>query len=518
MDNRINRRFDIAHSAGGDVLYLGDLGLDENKLKELIPRIIKEFPELRELNLSNNGLIRLPEEIGMLLSIQELRVQRNQLRELPESLVELGHLHTLDLAENRLVDLPETLDRLPKIESINTVYNPLDQGTVEWLEATLVAKGVKVAHNREAYEELELPFQYEAAVRELFRNNSKKADEMIRFIGLLEDSAFPFGQKEINVVVDKIGNGKETGAKNIPVTTKSKQMVSGKDVLVGFLQNMPRGKGGVQHIYNTTCRYLFEELMVGKDLSVGEGGKKARPIGEIIEEIAICCGDGSLPVSDYLLQKAISIALQHPDILDPVQLDILLEREALQQAICHRMGKSIYDNQELLQAFVNSVYLEDAENNPLNKIRIHGERARLPSKNNYIGFGFGMVRPEQVGEFARICCKERNGELLQQENGRYVLDGTKMSVIKERYLRGLGEIFGKERNMVDFQEEIRKIREGLDHLEKVHLNRGKGKVSAGALGEMVVPLCSESQGGRSISSRSASRSLQSKGGSRMSRR
>src|SRR5260221_598010 len=82
-----------------------------------------EAGKLRYLNLSQLDLLRLPREIGQLVSLQRLDLSNNRLSELPAGIWHLTRLQTLDLYGNQLRQLPPEIGRLTQLQQLGLENN-----------------------------------------------------------------------------------------------------------------------------------------------------------------------------------------------------------------------------------------------------------------------------------------------------------------------------------------------------------------------------------------------------------
>lgn len=91
-------------------------------LRALSPNLYK-YTFLTRLNLTHNGLVRLPETIGQLKQLEHLDVSFNNLVSLPDEIGMLTNLKILYLCGNAdLMGLPWSLGYLYKLETL-AVYN-----------------------------------------------------------------------------------------------------------------------------------------------------------------------------------------------------------------------------------------------------------------------------------------------------------------------------------------------------------------------------------------------------------
>ena len=83
------------------------------------------FSNLRNLDLSNNGLEKIPIAIVECAQLQELMLQRNCIQTVDAQIEKLDNLQFLDLSDNEINVLPLNLAVLHKIENLNMSRNQL---------------------------------------------------------------------------------------------------------------------------------------------------------------------------------------------------------------------------------------------------------------------------------------------------------------------------------------------------------------------------------------------------------
>ncbi|CAK5044871.1 unnamed protein product [Meloidogyne enterolobii] len=103
---------------------LRTIDLTSNKLKLLSPSI-GNFVMLRQLHLSENRLIELPDELGCLRKLEVLNVSGNYLEKLPESLAGCSSLSNISVSNNRLKEFPIVLTCLIKLELLDISGNTI---------------------------------------------------------------------------------------------------------------------------------------------------------------------------------------------------------------------------------------------------------------------------------------------------------------------------------------------------------------------------------------------------------
>jgi len=102
------------------------LDLQNNGMKKLPPEIGR-FRNLQYLNVSRNQLSELPREIGNLTRLQVLNASGNQIDVLPQELSRLQSLKQLNLATNLLKKLPPEIGKLTRLEFLDASENRLSQ-------------------------------------------------------------------------------------------------------------------------------------------------------------------------------------------------------------------------------------------------------------------------------------------------------------------------------------------------------------------------------------------------------
>lgn len=96
--------YDINHSSFDSIPTLNELNLSCNLISSFDGNVfyMQEFSMLSILNLSNNGLLLLPPDIGNLMNLEKLCLQNNQLTELPERIINLKNLKYFNVRGNLL--------------------------------------------------------------------------------------------------------------------------------------------------------------------------------------------------------------------------------------------------------------------------------------------------------------------------------------------------------------------------------------------------------------------------------
>ena len=107
-----------------DIYYLlYKLVILKDKLK-LKPSIYTIYT-IKNLHLSNQEIIELPKEIGILINLEHLYLANTKLTKLPIEIGNLINLQTLDLSSNYLSELPGEIGNLINLENLDLHNNKL---------------------------------------------------------------------------------------------------------------------------------------------------------------------------------------------------------------------------------------------------------------------------------------------------------------------------------------------------------------------------------------------------------
>ena len=109
---------DAPNIARGKSLNLSGQGLDK------LPSYVLSRTDLEELNISDNQLTgALPSEIGKLTRLKVLNASNNSMTGVPAEIGHLPALEVLDLSNNQLTGLPNELAQLDKLKVLNLSGN-----------------------------------------------------------------------------------------------------------------------------------------------------------------------------------------------------------------------------------------------------------------------------------------------------------------------------------------------------------------------------------------------------------
>ena len=128
-----------------ELLQLKELFLNNNQLT-MLPDCISNLVNLQVLNVQHNTLTKLPSSLGQLYGLVVLNLEQNQLTSLPK-LDHLKNLTTLLLANNKLEQLPATITDLDKLELLHVANNRLKELPEDDLSCMTSLKQLNIANN-----------------------------------------------------------------------------------------------------------------------------------------------------------------------------------------------------------------------------------------------------------------------------------------------------------------------------------------------------------------------------------
>ena len=99
-----------------DTIY--SISFQKEKINSL-PPALKDFKNLKQLNLSKNRLTELPDFIENFVNLEVLNLDKNQFNHFPENILKLKNLKELYLSRNNLSELPDEIDQLYQLTKLD---------------------------------------------------------------------------------------------------------------------------------------------------------------------------------------------------------------------------------------------------------------------------------------------------------------------------------------------------------------------------------------------------------------
>ncbi|KAJ8078178.1 cysteinyl-tRNA synthetase [Marasmius tenuissimus] len=105
-------------------LTLNRLDISGNRISELDQPYIDSLPELRTLYVQNNRLEKLPWHVPK-WALTNFNISNNKFKVLPSVVCQLENLRDLDISFNMITELPEEIEKLKKLEHLIVTGNRL---------------------------------------------------------------------------------------------------------------------------------------------------------------------------------------------------------------------------------------------------------------------------------------------------------------------------------------------------------------------------------------------------------
>jgi len=128
-----NNLFQEIPSCVGQLSAVQELHMVGNKIQSLDNLEFENLSRVRNMNLNQNSIERLPPTVTLLQSLVILELAANQLRTLPDTLSQLSSLTFLNVAHNQLESLPACLGEMSSLQLFYVSYNHLEQ--FQWPDA-----------------------------------------------------------------------------------------------------------------------------------------------------------------------------------------------------------------------------------------------------------------------------------------------------------------------------------------------------------------------------------------------
>jgi Leucine-rich repeat (LRR) protein len=462
-----NNNIQTLHNGVGNLINLETLYLDSNKITD-IPASIENLKNLKFLGLYDNELTSLPPQIGALSNLENLNIAINEIRELPQEILNLTSLRELSLQHNAISELPVEISRMTGLTVVNLNENDLDGLPDSIGQLTNLNELILTAnHFQELPESLsELPNlrNLELSDNELTNEtmnwlNNAFDDEIVTFnmaahaqlADLMEvlQVLYPDNANAVEENINRLNKGGFSSTRSDNLTARA--------VVTEFLQKLPLTDPLAARVYNPVAKSMVD-MLIDKNTT-------AEKRDEIVHSMATACGDCETPVKSFLIQKAIGKFKEDITGEEAAILSELIQREAVEEKVLKTLKGELRQNEQIeqVQGLTNSIFLEGAEDYTENKIKISGDRNRLPSKSRYVKFGFTQVSQKLSTSFAAMCCKtNETNKLVTNNNGQYILDPKKVRTITEGYLAGLGIVSEREKLVNEFEKQTNSSLEAYD--------------------------------------------------------
>lgn len=455
-----NNRLTALPEELGHLRTLEVLNLDNNQLGSL-PLSIGNLTAIRELELSNNNLRSLPDTMGSLIHLEKLDISNNEFTVLPEVVGNLSGLKELFLESNELNSLPPFLGGLLQLRELFAGVNRIETVSGEIGQMTQI-RHIDLRLNQiemlpEAIggltqlEEIDLSGN---PLTEETRNWLNHTFEQGRFI---TDMAAFDGVGSVEKVLEKIyGEHAEEQLRQLnevpqgSFSTAVADNQTAQKILKTFLEKIPVEDKLAPEIFIPAAKHHLDLILLPETT--------AEDRDTHIQKIATALGNCATPVKSFLLQTYVGLQVNKEGAMSEL-LQNIIQREAVEESIQLNLKAQLSRNEtiEQVQGLVNSLFLENAENNGNNKIKITGVRSRLPSKTNYIDFAFNQVTDSLATGFASMCCKTDTKGQPIKIGDKFIIDTSKLQAITESYLKDIGVVSEREKRIHQYETEMQSL-------------------------------------------------------------
>lgn len=432
--NLTNNNLNNLPSTLANLVELNELNLSHNDLSTL-PEELARLTNLEKIDISNNSFVTLPQVIGNLTALKELYIESNEIAVLPAFISNLTQLHDIFAGVNRIQTIPDELQQMQQLAHVDLRLNAIQ----ELPEAIAAMRGL---------EEIDLSGNPLSAECRNWLQQTFDEGVVITDMAALDETISQ--EVVLNALYDNYGAYYVNLLNNLPpgsFATAVEENKTAQEILKMFLEKLPIHDKIAAEVYIPAAKYLMGHIFFAQ---ISQQEKDTQ-----IQKIATALGNCATPVKSFLIQTYVGMQTASGESM-PALLQNIIQREAVEEAILTNLKNQLRRNEKIeqVQGLVNSLFLENAENRTQNKVKISGNRSRLPSKTSYVNFAFSQVTETLAESFAKLCCKTtQTGNLLQQE-GNFVLDPAKLQAITEAYLKNIGILSEREKYINLFENEM----------------------------------------------------------------
>ncbi|XP_055377057.1 leucine-rich repeat-containing protein 59 [Condylostylus longicornis] len=153
-----------------------DLSLSE--LTEVPAKDIASFKRVTNVDLSNNKIVSLGKNIGLLSHIVKLDLSKNLIKFLPDDFGSFRNLRHLDLYNNRLEHLPLSFGNLNNLRYLDLKANPLNPALGKIVGPCLTTKDCNEAAKNTVKFLKRMQIEFENAKQKLQQENEAKIESI----------------------------------------------------------------------------------------------------------------------------------------------------------------------------------------------------------------------------------------------------------------------------------------------------------------------------------------------------
>ena len=124
---------------------LESLNLNNNKISELNPEVLKTLGNLKKISLENNQITAIPAQFFELGVVQDMSFAHNQIKEVSPEIANNLSFKNVDLSHNLIEQFPERLLTADnRLQTLNVSHNKISELPHELIETTQKSKNVTV--------------------------------------------------------------------------------------------------------------------------------------------------------------------------------------------------------------------------------------------------------------------------------------------------------------------------------------------------------------------------------------
>jgi len=425
----------------GDLTNLSILTLFGNDLSAL-PETFGNLSKLKELNLNDNNFATLPEFIGKLTSLETLLMASNGLTAIPDTIVNLTQISEIDFSMNKLNELPASLVNSDILinTNIDLSYNnftvlpdlilALPNINTDSNDFAIVRDAIDLTQEEIESNEISRLEEERCLVilSEIYKDREEKTNKFIGILKLNEPLFDMGGTRDIN--------------------TGELERKTGKDVMYSFFSKITFSSEFEISFYLPAVKHLIENALSNND----------EERNNTLFTIDGCLGVCETPMKDLLMKTAIQLRMPKEGNL-PIDLKNLLVRESVEIEILDKLRDYFRAGEkvEQIQGLTSSIFQEQSEIDPDNRLKILGERFRLPAKSVNAEYFYTQLPVILAENFAKIFCKLDTNNVPIINEGCYQLKDGILETMFEKHKASFGLEDGRQAYLEMFEDAFKNL-------------------------------------------------------------
>ena len=415
-------RIRICKSDQSEVLNLEGLNISSDEFEQIVlPLLSKSQITITGINLSDNNLTEFPDLTQMhgFSQITNLNLKNNAIEKFPDDKVLLENIAHLDLSYNSIADFPDYFEDL-------TALNLLD---LEGNHLSYDAKDI-LLHLPEVHQQLQISYDQEELneMLELYERNLSIVFSNVNSDGNID----PSEARRMQDFIEKFGKKYDVFSERRlnPMSRSARAVLYELLCTVKLDLNDPNTQ-----IYREALNRELTELKQAITQEMQD---------QILLKIQSATGDCATPINDFLIHSEIITWNKGKSNIDNDTMEVLVQRNALMDTILTDpkikalLPKNHTEKIELVNALLNAVFIRNAEHNPLNILKISGDRDRLEESISHMDYGFDLLSREEhiplIKEVANLISKPQISHQDPSDTSiRFDFESNKLVLITNLY-------------------------------------------------------------------------------------